>query len=174
MTPRELEEYRALRSTIRQRCTARVWIFVAGIAVWAALNIATASLLVTPFDTLLPLLMLAAAFEAVFALHVGVERVGRYIQVFHESPDERASWEAAAMTFGAPAGAASADPLFVLCFLLAAILNFVPVLLSAPVPAENAVIGGLHAFFIVRLLAARRVAARQRAVDLARFRELKG
>jgi len=28
MTPRELEEYRALRHTIRERGTARVWIFV--------------------------------------------------------------------------------------------------------------------------------------------------
>ena len=31
MTPRELEEYRALRETIRERGTARVWIFVVGL-----------------------------------------------------------------------------------------------------------------------------------------------
>ena len=30
MTARELEEYRALRATIRERGTARVWIFVVG------------------------------------------------------------------------------------------------------------------------------------------------
>ena len=37
-----------------------------------------------PLATLVPLLVLAAAFECVFALHVGIERVGRYLQVFYE------------------------------------------------------------------------------------------
>jgi len=39
MTPRELEEYRTLRNTIRQRGTARVWMFLAGLAIWAALTV---------------------------------------------------------------------------------------------------------------------------------------
>src|SRR5690349_11073526 len=76
MTARELEEYSALRATIRERGTARVWIFLAGLAVWAALTITTAALATLPIASLLPLLMLAGAFEAVFALHTGVERVG--------------------------------------------------------------------------------------------------
>ena len=84
MTPRELEEYTALRETIRERGTARVWIFVAGLVAWAALVIATAALAALPVATLLPLLILAGTFEAVFSLHAGVERVGRYIQVFFE------------------------------------------------------------------------------------------
>src|SRR3954465_15690792 len=43
MADRDVEEYKALRATIRQRGTARAWIFVAGLAAWAALTLATAS-----------------------------------------------------------------------------------------------------------------------------------
>src|SRR5712671_3249262 len=85
MTGREQDEYSALRATIRERGTARICLFVAGLAAWAAVTIATAALASTPLAALLPLLLLASVFEAIFALHVGVERIGRYIQVFHEN-----------------------------------------------------------------------------------------
>jgi len=88
MTARELEEYTALRTTIRERGTTRVWIFLVGIIAWAALTTATAALASSPLAVLLPLLILAATFEAVYALHVGVERIGRYLQVFYESDDD--------------------------------------------------------------------------------------
>jgi hypothetical protein len=89
MTGREQDEYNALRATIRERGTARVYVLVAGMTAWAAVTIATAALASTPLATLLPLLVLASVFEAIFALHVGVERLGRYIQVFYEE-DRRA------------------------------------------------------------------------------------
>src|SRR2546425_3769390 len=82
MTPRELEEYRALRETIRERGTARVWIFVVGLVAWAALVIATAALAALPVATLLPLLVLAGTFEAAFSPHARVERVHPYIPGF--------------------------------------------------------------------------------------------
>jgi hypothetical protein len=88
MTERAQEEYRALRATIRERGTARVWVFVAGMAAWGALTVATATLASTPLAVLLPLLVLTAAFEAVVSLHVGVERIGRYIQVFYEEDED--------------------------------------------------------------------------------------
>ena len=44
---------------------------------------AVASLAAIPVATLLPLVLLAACFEAIFALHTGVERIGRYLQVFY-------------------------------------------------------------------------------------------
>ena len=44
MTLAEQEEYRSLRATIRERGTARVWVFVGGIVAWAALITATAAL----------------------------------------------------------------------------------------------------------------------------------
>src|SRR3954469_15811088 len=122
MTEREQVEYSALRATIRERGTARVYIFAGGVAAWGGLVVATAALAPTPIATLLPLLVLACIFEAVFALHVGVERVGRYLQVFHEA-DGGAQWEHAAMAFGRPRGAATADALFSLAFLLAALFN---------------------------------------------------
>ena len=173
MTAREIHEYTELRSTIRERSTTRIWVFVAGIASWAALNVATAVLLTTPLDTLLPLLMLVATFEAVFALHVAVERIGRYLQVFHEAPGERAAWESVAMSFGAPAAGTAVDPLFVMTFAVATALNFLPVLVVAPEPSELVVIGTVHALFIGRLVRARSAAARQRASDLARFQQMK-
>jgi hypothetical protein len=172
MTPREQEEYTALRATIRERGTARVWIFVAGFVAWAAVVVATTALTSTPVATLLPLLVLAAAFEAVFALHVGVERVGRYIQVFFEEDDS--GWEHAAMAFGRPAGAAVADALFPVPFGLAAVFNVAPALITNPTREELVFVAGAHVLFLIRLVSARAAAGRQRAVDLERFREIKG
>src|SRR4051812_25093793 len=181
LTPREQVEYTELRATIRERGTARVCIFAAGLGVWGALAVATAALASTPLATLLPLLVLAAVFEAVFALHVGVERVGRYLQAFYETADTRSgpaapvtrSWEHAAMRFGRPSGAVGADALFTIIFVLAAVFNVAPALLLEPTRAEQVFVGGAHALFVVRLLAARAGARTQRAVDLARFRELR-
>jgi hypothetical protein len=179
MTPRELEEYRALRATIRERGTTRVWIFFAGLAVWGGLAVATTAVASPPIAILLPLLALAAAFEAVLSLHVGVERIGRYIQVFFEAGEDAAGppvdrkWEHVAMACGRASGGASTDPLFVLVFASATFLNLVPVLTADPVAVELAVVGGAHALFIVRLLVARRDSARQRDTDLDRFQQLR-
>jgi hypothetical protein len=173
MTPRELEEYSALRATIRQRGTARVWILVAGLTAWSAEAIALAVLGPPPAVSLIPLLVLAVTFEAAFALHIGVERIGRYIQVFHETAGESATWEGVAMRFGRPPHGTATDPLCAAQFALAAVLNFAPVLLAAPVPVEGLVIGGAHLAFLARLVMGRRAAAAQRVADLARFQEMK-
>jgi hypothetical protein len=173
MTGRDRDEYTALRATIRERGTARVCIFVAGIAAWTAATIATAALASSPVASLLPLLLLAGVFEAVFALHVGVERIGRYVQVFHEGSGESVGWEHAAMAFGRPRGAATSDALFTLPFLLAALFNIAPALLLNPIPTELIFVGGAHALFGLRLVVARIVAGRQRAIDLERFQRLK-
>ena len=180
LTAREQVEYTELRKTIRERGTARICIFAAGLAAWGALTVATAALASTPLATLLPLLVLAAVFEAVFALHIGVERVGRYLQVFYETPDgapdpavATRSWENAAMSFGRPRGAVGADALFTIVFVLAAVFNVAPALILEPTRAEQVFVGGAHALFVVRLLAARAGARSQRAIDLERFRELR-
>jgi len=173
MTACEQVEYRALRATIRERGTARVYIFAGGIAAWGALTIATAALASTPLATLLPLLVLTAVFEAVFALHVGVERIGRYLQVFHETEDTGARWEHVAMAFGRPGGAPTADALFSVTFVLAALFNVAPALIVQPTIQELIFVGGAHALFLVRLAVAREAARRQRAIDLRRFEELK-
>src|SRR5262245_40643589 len=130
MTDQELEEYKVLRETIRQRGTMRICAFVAGLATWGLATLA-AAVIAVPLVTLVPLLILAATFEAVFSLHVGVERVGRYLQVFYED-----RWEHAAMAFGRPTAAATTDPLFIGVFGLTATCNFIPVFLARPVPVE--------------------------------------
>jgi hypothetical protein len=172
MTSRDQEEYSALRATIRERGTARVWTFLVGMIAWAALMTATATLSATPLSVVLPLLLLAAVFEAVLALHVGVERVGRYLQVFHEIASS--GWEHAAMRFGKPRGAITTDPLFVVVFACAAIVNLTPALVLSPSRSELIVVGGAHVLFLLRLMAARAGAARQRAIDLERFQALTG
>jgi hypothetical protein len=175
MTPRELEEYKALRATIRERGTARVWLCVAGLALWCALVLATAASMSLPIATLLPLLVLAGTFEAMFSLHTGVERVGRYIQVFYERDEELSvrRWEHTAMAFGQLGVKGGTDPLFGTLFMLAAIANFVPAVLAGAVPIEWAVVGTVHLAFIARVFIARHHAAQQRALDLARFEQLK-
>jgi hypothetical protein len=167
MTPRDPEEYSALRATIRERGTARICVFAFGVSVWAAVNIATAALSTSPVAVLLPLVALAATFEAVLALHVGVERIGRYLQVFHED-----RWEQVAMAFGRPAGALHLDALFSMPFFVAVLVNLAPMLVANPVPVEWAFVGGAHLLFLLRVLTARAAAARQRDVDLGRFKQL--
>jgi hypothetical protein len=172
VTSRELEEYRALRATVQARGTARIWVFLAGFSAWGGLAVAGFALMTVPIETLVPLLVLVATFEAVWALHIGVERIGRYLQVFHEASGE-ASWESIAMTFGTPMRGTATDPLFTACFAIAAALNLLPVLFVAGAPAEIAVVGAAHLLFVARLLRARQAAGRQRAADLARFRQMK-
>jgi hypothetical protein len=173
VTPRELEEYRALRETIRERGTARIWVVLAGLAAWAGLAIATIAWAPFPVASLFPLLVLAAAFEGVFALHTGVERIGRYVQVFYEDDESTRQWEGQAMAYGSRFPGGAVDPLFVALFGLATLLNFVPVVLVAAVAIEYIVVGAFHVLMLARLGVARRHAARQRAIDLERFRQLR-
>jgi hypothetical protein len=170
MTPREQEEYSALRATIRARGTTRIWVFVAGLVAWAALVIATAALAAMPVATLLPLLVLAGVLEAVFATHTGAERIGRYIQVFFE---EEGGFEQVMLRYGESFPGSGGDPLFTNVFIAAAVLNFVPAIIAGPVAIEVVVVGSAHVLFLARLVAARREAVRQRAVDLERFQKLK-
>src|SRR4051812_46380785 len=174
MTPRELEEYRALRATIRERGTARIWLAVVGLALWAGLALAAGSLTPWPVGTLLPLLVLATTFEGVFAVHTGVERIGRYLQVFYEDDGSDRTWERQAMAYGGrfrATGSLSNDALFAAQFCSATMVNFLAVILAGAVPIEYVVVGALHLLVLVRIILARRQAARQRSLDLERFQQ---
>jgi hypothetical protein len=173
MTSRELEEYKALRDTIRERGTARHWIVAVGLGLWAGLTVAVAAVLAVPVATLIPLLVLAAVFEVVFALHTGVERVGRYLQVFHEQSEEAAAWERVAMNYGRAFGGGGIDALFSPIFCVATLLNFIPAVLSGPVAFDSGVAAVVHALLILRVWSAKRQAGVQRTVDLERFSKLK-
>lgn len=174
MTPTDFDEYNALRATIRERGTTRVWIVLIGTLGWAAVALASAAVATPPLLTLVPLLVLATTFEITFALHTGVERVGRYIQVFYEESGGMSGWEHRIMEFGRSGRArVSTDPLFARGFLLGVVLNFVTALATGPIVIEWAVLGIAHALLAARILIARRQASGQRAADLARFKEIK-
>jgi len=77
-------EFAALRATIRERGTLRMVLVPVIFIGWAGVAVATVAVITVALSTLLPLLVLAAGFETLFALHVNIERIGRYVQAFHE------------------------------------------------------------------------------------------
>jgi hypothetical protein len=173
------QEYVALRDTIRERGTARVVLFVAIMGIWGALVVATASALSLPVvASLIPLVVLGAGFEAVAALHIGVERVGRYIQVRYEQDlaDSTAvpeTWERTSMAWGKRFPGSGTDPLFANSFFLAIVVNFLPVAFAGEI-SELLLLALVHATLAWRITRVRAWAARQRAEDLERFRLLLG
>jgi hypothetical protein len=173
VTEQSQTEYQALRATIRERGTARLCAVLVGLIAWGALAIA---LLIAELEgsvTLIPFVVLAATYEINFFVHTGVERIGRYLQVFYEERTNTTGWETSAMQYGATFPSAGLDPLFSIVFAIAAALNF----LSALVVAERrpgwiAVSLVAHVVFAYRIVAAKKLAGAQRALDLDRFRKL--
>ena len=163
-------EYAALRATIRERGSLRLALVPLAFIGWAGVAVGTAAVITVALSTLVPLLVLAAGFEAVFALHVSVERIGRYLQVFHERPG--AGWEHAAMAFGRAFPAAAPDPLFGRLFVFATSVNFVPAALGGT-PVEILLLAIVHLTLVYRVRTAQRWLAFQREEDLQRFETLR-
>jgi hypothetical protein len=166
-------EYAALRQTIASRGTVRVVLLPVTLIAWAVLASVVMLFSDLPIAAIFTLAVLTAGFEAIHALHVASERIGRYLQVYYEGIPEAPQWETAAMAVGPALPGGGIDPLFTVVFTSAAVLNLIPALLPQPTTFEIAVIGGLHAIFIVRVLRARGAAARQRAVELESFRAIR-
>ena len=172
------QEYSALRQTIASRGTARVLLVPATVAGWAALSLVVLLNSEMPLASLFPLAVLASGFEAINALHVGVERIGRYLQVFHEemSGDESVMpprWESTTMARGPALPGSGADPLFSVLFVLAVAINLAVAILPEPTRPEVIVLTALHLALIVRIVRARRAAATQRAKDLEHYRDIR-
>jgi hypothetical protein len=164
------EEYAALRATIRERGTARMALLPITFAIWAAVAVATTATIQLPIAALVPLLVLAAGFEAIYALHINVERIGRYLQVFHEPTG---GWEHVAMEFGRRFPGRGPDALFSALFLMATAINYLPVALGGTTP--ELVAGGLlHLLLALHIGTARSRASNQRQQDLERFVAIKG
>ena len=171
-------EYLVLRRTIAQRGALRPILLVGGIGIWAATLTAVLVWLPYPVASTIPLVLIAATFEAIRPLHFGAERIGRYLQVFHEEAgnpgrplSETPSWERVAMTFGTVPGVGG-HPLFVPIFFLATIVNYLAVMIPGPVPMEMAIMAIPHAAMIAWLIAAHRAMKGQRAIELDRLRTL--
>jgi hypothetical protein len=172
MTDWSQAEYQALRHTIRERGTARLCAVLSGLVAWGALAIVMLNDELEGGVILVPLLVLAGTFEINFFIHTGVERIGRYIQVFYEERAGAVGWETTAMNYGAkfPAGL---DPLFSIIFAAATSLDFFTSLLVAESgPAWIALSLIAHLAFLYRIVSAKNRAASQRALDLDRFRNL--
>ena len=171
MTLRE-HEFRVLRETIAARGTVRMVLVPASLFCWALLAGGLVVFSEWPIAAVLSLAVLAGGFEAVHALHVGVERIGRYIQVYYESDLAGARWETTAMRAGPGLPGSGVDPLFTLLFIAASLANLVVVFIPPPPPMEALIPVALHVAFIVRVVRARLAAARQRARDLETFQRL--
>jgi hypothetical protein len=169
-------EYEALRATIRQRGTARLWLFWASMAAWGGAFLFIFSSPSLPrASTLVSLLMLVAGFEAVAAFHFGVERIGRYLQAAYEDGPGFGNlgpgWETTVMEFGRRYDTAGLDPLFAVIFSIAALLNVLP-LVSVDRGGEFLALVSAHILFVARVIRIRRAARHQRQEDLERFRQI--
>jgi hypothetical protein len=180
MTDLAREEYAALRATIRTRAGARPLVAFAGLSVWAGTLLSVLIWLQNPLAAVVPLLVLVAAFEVVRTLHLGVERIGRYLQVFFEetaaedpTPLTPPAWERAAMIFGPSLPGAGGHPLFFPLFLMAVVVNGLAVILPGPLPLELGSLSVPHLAFIAWMLYCDRGMRKQRTTELARFRAIK-
>ena len=167
-------EYAVLRQTIAARGTARMVLFPVTMIAWASLALIVLTFAEAPIASLLPLAVLAGGFESIHALHAGVERIGRYLQVYYENMETGPRWETIAMKVGPALPGGGIDPLFTLVFASATFVNIVPALAlqSRPTVIELGVIGVLHLALVIRIVRARGAAARQRAVELESFRQI--
>ena len=164
------------------RGSARPVVFLTGLIAWAAGVIGVLAWLGQPLASAVPLLLLLATFEAVRTLHLGVERIGRYLQVFFEENDAGArgsaptsppAWERIAMAMGPTLPGAGGHPYFLPVFFMATGVNFLCVLLPEPVMVELAALAVPHAAFVIWLLHCDRGMRKQRGTELARFRALR-
>ena len=169
---RRQAEYAAMRATIRERGTVRMVLAPIVFAAWAATAIATSAVITVAVSTLLPLVVLAAGYEAIFALYLNVERIGRYLQVFHETGDGAAGgeWEHVTMEFGRrfPGGP---DPLFTRLFMAAVSVNFLPAILGGT-NIEIGILAVMHFLVVNRIRMGQNTARDLRIADLERFRQL--
>jgi hypothetical protein len=173
------QEFTALRETIRSRGGARPIVFLIGLATWAVLLVGIVALLANPIASVVPLLVLLGTFEAVRSLHLGVERIGRYVQVFFEEPSSgRApigapAWEHTAMVFGPSIPGAGVHPFFLPVFILATSVNLLAVWLPGPLIVEAVPLLVPHLAFVLWMFYCDRGMRKQRAAELARFREIR-
>jgi|SRR5579864_181861 len=168
----QLEEFRQLRATIRERSTSRVVVSFITFVSWGALTLALRHWDEPMAYGLVPLVVLVTGFESVFALHVGVERIGRYLLVFYEASPGMPKWETAIAAFGRTAGRRRTRPHVLMAseFIVATGLNLLfAVHLAWSAPAEDMAMAAFHVTFVARVVQALRHASRQREVDAEAF-----
>jgi len=130
-------EFTILRQTISSRGTTRIVLLPVTLLGWAALACQLLFVSDVPLASLFSLAVLVAGFEAIHALHVGAERIGRYVQVYYESREDGPRWETTAMKVGPALPGGGIDPLFTVVFICATVINLIPALLPSPTRVTN-------------------------------------
>src|SRR5688572_25364639 len=173
MSPSQ-SEFTVLRQTIAARGTVRMVLLPVTVIGWTSLTAALLQGLTVPgLLPLVPVSVLIAGFEAIHALNVGVERIGRYLQVYYEGRSDGPMWETTAMSVGPGLPGGGIDPLFTVVFVAASALNLALAVPELRTMTELVTVIPVHAIFWIRVIRARGAAARQRAVDLETFRAVK-
>jgi hypothetical protein len=173
MSPRQ-SEFTVLRQTIATRGTVRMVLLPLTVLAWtlavALLNLGTTQ---EPLLGLVSLSVLVAGFEGIHALNVGVERIGRYLQVYYEGEPGGPTWETTAMSVGPGLPGGGIDPLFTVVIAALTGLNLALSFPTLDATRDFAVVLPVHVIFWIRIIRARGAAARQRAVDLETFRAIR-
>jgi len=177
----QLEEFRALRATIRDRAIARVILLAISWVGWAA--IATAIMLVLPATPLLalPLVLVLAAFEVNLVAVRATDRICDYLRVVFEERRAVPGWETASADLARRHPAATADPLFFWIFVAVLCANYLCVVVAVGETADPsarvredsldlAVATVLHGAVLLRFVLARRGLVSGRAGELERLR----
>ncbi len=169
-------EFTILRQTIATRGTVRMALLPLTVFGWAAVTVALLhfeDVAEHAIAWLVPLSVAIGGFEAIHALNVGVERIGRYLQVYYEGRNDGPTWETTAMSMGPGLPGGGIDPLFSVVIAALAALNLALAFPHLRTTTDFVVVFPVHAIFWVRVIRARGAAARQRAVDLETFRAIK-
>jgi hypothetical protein len=176
----QLEEFRALRASVRERAIARVLLLAMTWLGWAAL--ATAIMLVVPAPLLLtvPLVVLLAAFEVNLATVRAAERVSHYLRVVFEERRAVSGWETASADLASRYPGSVGDPLFLWVFVAVLCANYVCVVIAIPETADPAraredsldlaLVTALHLALVLRFVLARRALRAGRTRELDRLR----
>ena len=174
MSPSQ-SEFTVLRQSIAARGTVRMALLPVTVIGWTSITAALlhGGLTLQPMLSLVSLSVLVGGFEAIHALDVGVERIGRYLQVYYEGTAEGPTWETTAMAVGPGLPGGGIDPLFTVVFAALAGLNLVLVFPELHEIKAYVVVLPVHAIFWIRVGRARWAAAGQRAMDLETFRAIK-
>src|SRR5262245_40348097 len=101
MSPSQ-SEFTVLRQTIAVRGTVRMALLPLTVLGWSSFTVALrhGRSTIVPLLSLVPLSVLIGGFEAIHALNVGFERIGRYLQVYYEGTADGPTWETTAMSIG--------------------------------------------------------------------------
>lgn len=165
-------EYASLRQAIAQRGQMKATVALVGLLGWAALWLAGFVLLSDVRVTAVSLAVLWATFEIIRPLHIGAERLGRYLQVFYEVPGQLPAWEHTAMALGASVPGAAGHPMYIPLFVGATLLNATALWVDGPLTFEGALMLGPHLALLWWLWRADRAMRVQRVDDLARLQAL--